>query len=130
MKLTIQLELNIMVVLSENAKDVIKKKTSPKEYIRITVAPGGCAGMTYDAVIVDEIKASERLVQDNDGIKIISDDASIPYMDGLEIDYSDDLISAGFRFNNARNETSCGCGASFTVAGFPQFISGGESCGS
>ncbi len=118
-----------MVVLSDNAKAVIKRKTSEQDYIRITVAPGGCAGMTYDAAIVQNIQPGEKLVQDNDGIRIISNSASLPYMEGLEIDYSDDLISAGFRFNNEKNESSCGCGASFTLAGFPQFITGGESCG-
>lgn len=121
---------NIMVVLSDKAKEVIKQKTSKTDYVRITVAPGGCAGMTYDASIVSSIGENEKIVQEDDGIRIISDDASIPFMDGLEIDYSDDLIAVGFRFNNVKNESSCGCGASFTVAGFPQFISGGESCGS
>ena len=79
--------------------------------------------MTYSANIVAE-KKEEKIIYNKDSIIVITDDFSLPYMYGLEVDYSDDLISAGFRFHNDLNETSCGCGGSFTPSGFPVAESG------
>ena len=38
---------------------------------------------------------------------------SAVFLDGLHIDFSDDLIRSGFRFTNPNASGSCGCGASF-----------------
>ena len=43
----------------------------------------------------------------------VADAGSTMFLDGLTIDYSDDLIQAGFRFNNPNASNSCGCGSSF-----------------
>ncbi|RKY23701.1 MAG: iron-sulfur cluster assembly accessory protein, partial [Planctomycetota bacterium] len=34
---------------------------------------------------------------------------------GTEVDYEDDLIQGGFKFNNPNASKSCGCGASFST---------------
>ena len=73
--------------------------------------------------------SDEKVLESHNGIDIVSNIESIPYLLGLVIDYSDDLITAGFRFNNASNESSCGCGASFGLAGFPELDKGVMSCG-
>lgn len=85
--------------------------------------------MTYDADIVSEMLRDEKVLESHNGIDIVSNIESIPYLLGLVIDYSDDLITAGFRFNNSSNESSCGCGASFGVAGFPELDRGVMSFG-
>lgn len=117
-----------MISISEKAYAMLRKHSSDNSFIRITVKSGGCAGMTYDANIVSEQEIDEKIVYQDKEITIITDDTSLPYLHGLYIDYSDDLISAGFRFNNQSNESSCGCGSSFSVSGFPQFANGGISC--
>ena len=99
------------------------------KFLRIIVKTGGCAGMTYDADIVTGMLRDEKVLENHNGIDIVSNIESIPYLLGLVIDYSDDLITAGFRFNNSSNESSCGCGASFGVAGFPELDRGVMSCG-
>ena len=108
-----------MVKITDKAKDMILKRGQGKGLVRITVQPGGCSGMTYDANIVAEKSDEEKIVYNKDSITVVTDEFSLPYMQGLEVDYSDDLISAGFRFCNSQNETSCGCGGSFSVSGFP-----------
>lgn len=99
-------------------------------FLRITVKRGGCAGMTYDAEIDTEKRLGESVVQNEGDIVVVSDLESITFLDGLNIDYSDDLISAGYRFTNSSNSSSCGCGASFELAGFPTLNKKGVSCGS
>ena len=118
-----------MITMSTKACDMLRKHGSDDGYVRITVKTGGCAGMTYDANIVTEKCLDEQIIYDNQGIKVITDNQSLPYLKGLNVDYSDDLISSGFRFNNSSNESSCGCGSSFSVSGFPQFIKKEIPCG-
>ena len=49
------------------------------------------------------------------GVRILADRNSSQHVDGLEIDYSDDLINLGFRFRNPNASKACGCGSSFAV---------------
>ena len=98
-------------------------------FVRIKVKSGGCAGMTYDAEIDSRLQPGEKIVFEHEEITVVSDEESVPFLEGLKIDYSNDLISAGFRFNNDTNESSCGCGASFTLSGFPEISKKGVSCG-
>lgn len=105
-----------MISISEKAKNMLAHHGRNKsQFLRITVTTGGCAGMTYDAEIVDLQGLNDKIIYEEKDLTILSNNESIPFLDGLEIDYSDDLISAGFRFNNSTNDSSCGCGASFKL---------------
>lgn len=86
--------------------------------------------MTYDAEIDSQKGLGESVIQNEGDIVVVSDQESITFLDGLNIDYSDDLISVGFRFTNSSNSSSCGCGASFELAGFPTLDKKGVSCAS
>jgi len=97
-------------------------------FVRILVKTGGCAGMTYEAEIAELMWEGETIAYQDDEVRVISDSESLSYLDGLEIDYSSDLISVGYRFRNDSNESSCGCGSSFTLAGYPTYDQGGTSC--
>ena len=111
----------------EKARDMLENKLEPGQFLRVTVAEGGCAGLTYDADIDREMKEGESVVLQNGDIKIVTDPESSRYLEGLTIDYSDDLIGGGLQFTNASAETTCGCGASFNLSGFPVIENG--KCG-
>jgi iron-sulfur cluster assembly protein len=119
-----------MITITPKARTVLERRSgADNRYLRITVKSGGCAGMTYDAEL-DSLKYDhERVIQIDGNITVLSTDDSLQFLDGLVIDYSDDLISAGFRFRNASNDSSCGCGASFALASFPQINREALSCG-
>ncbi len=85
------------------------------QFMRISVVSGGCSGMTYAASIDTVRSEMDELVYENGDLRVISDKGSALYLDGLEIDYSDDLIRSGFRLANPRASHTCGCGASFSV---------------
>lgn len=86
-----------------------------EQFLRISVVPGGCSGMTYTAAIANTLKEGDEVIVEQDGLRIIADSGSILFLDGLRIDFSDDLVQAGFRFTNASASKSCGCGSSFSV---------------
>jgi len=120
-----------MITFTNTALDKLRQYgAGDDKFVRVLVKSGGCAGMTYDAEIDSTMLAGEKVVFKVQDISVVSNNDSQPFLYGLTIDYSDDLISAGFRFNNDTNESSCGCGASFTLSGFPELTNGGLSCGS
>jgi len=84
-----------------------------RNYLRIRVVAGGCAGLAYSAAIEEQMTESDRIVYEDGPVRVISDLQSLMYLNGLEIDYSDDLLQGGFRFKNPNALKTCGCGASF-----------------
>ncbi len=105
----------MQIEITEKAKtELVKLDIGGDHFLRIDIVPGGCSGMTYSAALDTEMRdADEVLYQDND-VRIIADGGSAMFLDGLKIDYSDDLIKSGFRFLSPSGIKSCGCGASFS----------------
>jgi iron-sulfur cluster assembly protein len=107
------------IIIQEKAMQMLENKLSSEEFLRVTITEGGCAGLTYTAEIDKDMKEGERVVQKSGTVRIVSDNASEPYLKGLAIDYSDDLLAGGLRFANTNAKSTCGCGASFNLSGFP-----------
>jgi iron-sulfur cluster assembly protein len=107
------------IIIQEKARKMLDSKLEPDQFLRVKVTEGGCAGLTYNADIDREIREGESVVLQSGDIRIVSDEASSQYLDGLSIDYSDDLIDGGLKFTNENARTTCGCGASFNLADFP-----------
>ena len=107
-----------MIQLSDSAKIEVQKLTAeqkrPDAFLRIGVKGGGCSGMTYD-VKLDEKEESLDRVFDLNGIKVVCDSKSFIYLDGMTIDFSNELVGGGFRFVNPNASGTCGCGTSFAV---------------
>lgn len=116
------------IVIKERAQEMLAAKLGPEQFLRVTIAEGGCAGLTYKAEIDQKMKGGEEVVLQAGTIRIVSDVQNARYLDGLIIDYSDDLLAGGLRFTHANTQKTCGCGASFSLAGFP-VIDSGKCCG-
>jgi iron-sulfur cluster assembly protein len=82
--------------------------------LRVGVRGGGCSGFQY-ALALDEPAEGDQIF-DVEGIKVIVDEASLQYVDGSEVDYTESLMGAGFQVNNPNVVAACGCGSSFRVA--------------
>jgi iron-sulfur cluster assembly protein len=82
--------------------------------IRLGVKTSGCSGMAYKLEFVD-VADTEDCVFDSQGVKIVVDPRSLPYIDGTELDYTREGLNEGFKFNNPNIKDQCGCGESFTV---------------
>ena len=50
------------------------------------------------------------------GIRVLVDGASLRYVDGSTVDYTESFMGAGFEVSNPNVVASCGCGSSFRVA--------------
>ena len=115
------------IIIQEKARKMLENKLEPGQFLRVAVTEGGCAGLTYDADIDREMKEEERVILQSGEIKIVTDPESSRYLEGLTIDYSDELIGGGLQFTNTSAETTCDCGASFNLSGFPVIDDG--KCG-
>ncbi|MGK2937004.1 MAG: HesB/IscA family protein [Solirubrobacteraceae bacterium] len=82
--------------------------------LRVGVRGGGCSGFQY-ALAFDEQRDDDEIF-DLDGLKILVDKPSLPYVKGSVIDYVDSLTGAGFKVDNPNVIAACGCGSSFRVA--------------
>ena len=112
------------IIIKENAKKILNSKLAAGQFLRVLVTEGGCAGLTYTAEVGREMLAGDRVILEQSGIRVVSDADSGRYLDGLEIDYSDDLFNGGLKLANSNTKSTCGCGSSFSLSGFPEIQPG------
>lgn len=82
--------------------------------LRVGVRGGGCSGFQYQLAF-DEQHEGDAVFEDQ-GLRILVDAQSLPYIDGSHIDYVDSMQGAGFQVSNPNVVAACGCGSSFRVA--------------
>lgn len=82
--------------------------------LRVSVSGGGCSGFQY-GFDLDTRRAEDDLVLERDGAVVLIDSTSLPFLEGAEIDYVDELIGASFQVRNPNATASCGCGTSFSI---------------
>ncbi|WP_142416856.1 HesB/IscA family protein [Bartonella massiliensis] len=82
--------------------------------LRISVEGGGCSGFSYKYDLVSEI-SKDDLVLKKEGATVLIDSLSLPFMEGAEIDFVDDLMGQSFQIHNPNAVSSCGCGVSFSI---------------
>ena len=82
--------------------------------VRIGVKNGGCAGMEYTMDYAEEKQPLDEVVEDK-GVTILIEAKAVLFLLGTEMDWEEDKLSAGFRFNNPNQTDACGCGESVTI---------------
>jgi iron-sulfur cluster assembly accessory protein len=80
--------------------------------LRIAVQPGGCSGLRYQ-LFFDERTLDGDVVTDFDGVSVVVDRMSLPYLNGAMIDFVDTIEKQGFTIDNPNAGGSCACGDSF-----------------
>jgi iron-sulfur cluster assembly accessory protein len=81
--------------------------------LRIAVVGGGCSGFQYSLNF--DAKKDGDTVTELEGVTVLVDEISLPYIAGTTLDYVEGLHNAGFRFDNPRATRTCGCGSSFSA---------------
>lgn len=82
--------------------------------LRLGVHSSGCSGMSYKLEYVDQPLVDDQVFEQL-GVKVYVDPQSLPYLDGVQVDYGRQGLNEGFKFSNPNEKATCGCGESFTV---------------
>ena len=107
-----------MIQLTDTAtskvKEIMIQQDPAPTALRVAVVGGGCSGFSYHMAFDNQENATDN-VYDFGGVKVLVDQMSEMYLDGVQIDYIESLEGAGFKFNNPNVKSTCGCGSSFSV---------------
>jgi iron-sulfur cluster insertion protein len=109
-----------MNVLSLTSSAVFKMQTLLEDEgdnslcLRVFVTGGGCSGFQYGFTFDTEVNEDDAEVK-QEGVKVLVDSLSYPYLDGAHVDYQESLEGSRFVVSNPQASSTCGCGSSFTV---------------
>lgn len=105
------------ISVTENAAVQIQKQLTKRGSglgLRLGVKKSGCSGYAYVLDYVDDTQENDQIF-DSAGVKIVVNEADLPALQGIEIDYKREGLNAAFKFNNPNVKGTCGCGESFAV---------------
>lgn len=91
-----------------------KRPASVPLFFRVGVESKGCCGLSYLLNFDQSVEPDDQLYA-TDKIQVVIKTQDLQYLQGLTLDYSEDLMGGGFRFHNPNAVQSCSCGHSFTV---------------
>ena len=105
------------ITITEQAKVKIKsllmQRQTPDYYLKIGLRGGGCSGFMYSYNFISESEEKDKIF-DFGEVKICIDIKSYLFLNGMEIDYEEDLLKSGLVFNTPQAQKSCGCGESIS----------------
>ena len=79
--------------------------------LRVTVEGGGCSGFQYILELTETVNEKDETFADS----VVTDDISMPFLNGSTIKFRDDLIGSEFVIDNPNAQSGCGCGTSFSM---------------
>ena len=104
--------VGLSTVAKEKVRSLLSQEGRDDLRLRVAVQPGGCSGLIYQ-LYFDEQIADGDVVKDFDGVELVIDKMSVPYLDGASIDFEDTIQKQGFTIDNPNAAGSCACGDSF-----------------
>ncbi|MGH3498181.1 MAG: HesB/IscA family protein [Nocardioidaceae bacterium] len=97
---------------ADKVRSLLEQEGRDDLQLRIAVQPGGCSGLRYQ-LFFDERTLDGDVVRDFDGVGVVVDRMSLPYLQGATIDFVDTIEKQGFTIDNPNAGGSCACGDSF-----------------
>lgn len=106
------------IELTQHAADRVRaimaaENVTETHGVRVGVKSGGCSGLSY-LLEIDEPGEKDRVFESL-GVRVFCDPKSYLFINGVVVNFDDDILNGGFRFENPNAQRSCGCGTSFAV---------------
>ena len=105
------------VGLSDAAADKVRSLMSQEGRddlrLRLAVQPGGCSGLIYQLYFDERMLDGDAVREFGEGVEVVVDKMSVPYLEGASIDFEDTIQKQGFTIDNPNAGGSCACGDSF-----------------
>ncbi len=107
-----------MLTLTDNAIKAVDRfiRGSDTEVagLRIMITGGGCSGFQYGLRLEENLGADDTVIEFG-GVKVLVDPMSAPLLNGVVVDFVDNIDGSGFKFENPNASSSCACGSSFNA---------------
>lgn len=105
------------ITLTESAAKQVRNQLDKRGKgigLRLGVKKSGCSGYAYVIDFADQVEDKDHVYEQH-GVKVLVNEDSESFLDGLQLDFAKEGINSAFKFNNPNVTDSCGCGESFTV---------------
>ncbi len=127
------IEIELTPAAAVKVRELMAEEPDAAELVlRIAIEGGGCSGFQYGLGFSTGAEDDDQVFT-LEGVTVVVDPNSAPYLQGARIDYLNTITEAGFKIDNPNAVSSCGCGHSFQVADgeeAPAEHSHGGGCGS
>ncbi|MDW8338872.1 MAG: iron-sulfur cluster insertion protein ErpA [Thermoleophilia bacterium] len=108
--------ISLTPVAAAKIKELLAEEPDAERLVlRVAIQGGGCSGFQY-GLGFDSGPAEGDIELELEGVPVVIDPFSAPYLRGATIDYLNTIQESGFKIDNPNAVASCGCGHSFTVA--------------
>jgi iron-sulfur cluster assembly accessory protein len=105
-------EVELTATARDKVHSLLEQEGRDDLRLRVAVQPGGCSGLIYQ-LYFDERLLDGDTTRDFDGVEVVVDKMSVPYLAGASIDFEDSIQKQGFTIDNPNAQGSCACGDSF-----------------
>lgn len=116
--------LRITDAAAARLQSILSQHDSAGAAVRLGVANGGCAGMSYTMEYTNEIAPLDTVIEEK-GVRVVIDSKALLFLLGTEMDFKEDKMAAQFVFNNPNQVSACGCGESVSLV--PATATDGEA---
>ena len=110
------------ITLTEKAAEEVKRivaeqksQGGEKLYLRMRVVGGGCSGFQHKLDLDPQVSDKLDVVFGIHGVDVVVDKRSLLYLEGVTVDFHNDLNRRGFSVTNPQAKSTCGCGSSFSM---------------
>ncbi|MEL6492878.1 MAG: iron-sulfur cluster assembly accessory protein [Cyanobacteria bacterium J06634_6] len=95
--------------------DRLRQRQNQSEAIcRLGLQPSSCAQWAYTLSLTASTEGDDD-VYEFQGLQVAVNREHASYVQGLEIDFAEDLTGGAFRFDNPLATESCRCGYAFAI---------------
>jgi iron-sulfur cluster assembly accessory protein len=96
--------------------EIKQKPENQQKFLRISILGGGCSGFQYVFELDNKMTEGDvKIAEKNHEILAITDETSLEFLNGAEIEFVKELGASYFKVNNPNAKANCGCGSSFSV---------------
>jgi iron-sulfur cluster assembly protein len=111
---TATLTMTVTDLAAKKLQEFLGDKPLSSVGVRLSVHPGGCSGASYGMEFAEAPEAGEMVLTAN-GVKLFVHPSFGTLLNGVHIDFVDELMGGGFKIGNPNAKSSCGCGKSFSA---------------
>ncbi len=100
----------------QRINEIQQKDQNHGKFLRVSISGGGCSGFQYIFELDNKnLEGDIKIVEQNSQTLAITDETSLPFLEGAEIDFVKELGASYFKVNNPNAKANCGCGSSFSI---------------